>query len=90
MPGDCHMQEAGIVVRITFEPGRLVGPRAGVEDLDEHVWRWQARVRRSGDSHNLVEARMPRTELVFPKVDDMEGPFAHLHKSAVAAAPAGR
>ena len=69
----CHLQQVGIVVRFAFEPGRLAGPCAGVEDLDERIWRWQARVKRSGD---LFEARMPRAELIFPHMDDAEGPCA--------------
>ena len=75
VPGDCHLQKVGIVARVTFEPGRLTGPRAGVKDLDEHVRRWQARVRRSGDRLKRFEAWMPRTELIFPHVDDAEGPL---------------
>ena len=67
------MQEVGIVVRVTLEPGRL---RARVKDLDEHVWRWQVRVRRGGDGRDLIKARTPRAELVVPEVDDAEGPFA--------------
>ena len=63
-------------MRITLEPGRLAGARARVKDLDEHAWRRQVRVRRSGDSHELSKAWMPRAALVVPEVDDVEGPFA--------------
>ena len=33
-------------------------------------------VQRSGESHESSEARVPGAELIIPKVDDAEGPFA--------------
>ena len=56
-----------------FKRGWLAGPYTTVEDLDERIWRW---VKRSGDRCDFVEARMPRAELIFPRMDDARGPCA--------------
>ena len=70
MPGDSGLEEVRIIVRVRLEPLWPAGPGAGVEELDEHAGDWQRRMHRGSDRPELVQAGLPRAELVIPQVDD--------------------
>ena len=76
MPGDCDLQEAGVVVRVSLKPLWSTGPRAGVQELDEHAGYRQSGMQPCSDSHKARKARVPGAKLVIPQVDDADSTFA--------------